>query len=69
MADKMQELKQIIKTQTDKLICETHPEVCRMRDASYPRLESLILDFVFQEEEPVSVQTAIAEIEQELSHI
>ena len=68
MSAELNELRQIIKDETNKLICETHPEVCRLRDSSYPRLETLILDFVFKEEEPVSVQTAIAELEQELSH-
>ncbi|MEO0338517.1 MAG: hypothetical protein AAF242_04815 [Bacteroidota bacterium] len=67
--EELDELKTIIKEATDELICETHPEVCRLRDQSYPNLEKLILDFVFKEEEPVSVQTAIAEIEQELTHI
>lgn len=65
----LDQLKAIIKEATDELICETHPEVCRLREESYPNLERLILDFVFKEEEPVSVQTAIAEIEQELTHI
>ena len=68
MSAALNELKQIIKDQTSQLICETHPEVCRLRYSSYPRLEKLILDFVFKEEEPVSVQTAIAELEQELTH-
>ena len=70
MSDELfEQLLQLIREATQQLICETHPEVCRLRDSSYPRLESLILDFIFKEEEPVSVQTAIAEIEQELSHL
>lgn len=64
----LQQLKQEIKTEADNLICETHPEVCRLRDEAYPRLESLVLEKIFEEEEPVSAQTALAEIETELSH-
>jgi hypothetical protein len=61
-------LKQIIKEHASTLMCETHPEVCRLRDESYPRLEQLTLDVIFREETPVSVQTAFAELEMELAH-
>lgn len=63
------QLKSIIRQESDKLICDTHPESCRLRDMNYPHYESLVLDFVFKDEEPVSVQTAIAQVEQELSDI
>jgi hypothetical protein len=62
------ELKEQIKQEADNLICETHPEVCRLRDEAYTRLEHLVLEKIFEEEEPVSAQTALAEIEIELSH-
>lgn len=62
------QLKQFIEQETKELICETHPEVCALRDRNYSKLEGLILDQVFKGEEPVSVQTAIAEIETELAH-
>lgn len=68
MSKELEQLKAIIKREADKLICESHPEVCRLRDNSYPRLEKLILNQIFKDEEPVSVQTAIAELEMELGH-
>ena len=66
--DSLTELKGLIKKTADELICETHPEVCRLRDESYSKLELIVLDKMFEEEEPVSAQTALAEIEMELSH-
>lgn len=63
-----EELKEMIREEADKLMCETHPEVCRLRDEAYSRLQSLVLDKIFEEQEPVSAQTAFAEIEQELTH-
>lgn len=63
----IQELKQIIRREADQLMCETHPEACRLRDINYPHFEGLVLDFIFKETEPVSVQTALAQLEQELS--
>lgn len=65
----MEELKVIIKEITGELICETHPEVCELRDNNYPRLESLLLERLLNEESTVSVQTAIAELETELGHL
>ena len=61
------QLKQIIREEAEQLLCETHPESCRLRDRNYPHFEGLVMDFVFREAEPVSVQTAIAQLEQELS--
>ena len=66
MEKEMNRLKSLIKREADQLRCETHPEACRMRDENYPQFEQLVLDFVFQEAEPVSVQTAMAQLEQEL---
>ena len=68
MNQELEALKQLIKEEADKLICETHPECCRLRDESYPKLEVMVLNKIFEEEEPVSAQTALAEIELELSH-
>lgn len=65
--NKQDELKALIKDESGKLICQTHPQACFMRDQNYPQLESLVLGLIFQEEEPVSVQTALAQLEQELS--
>ena len=65
----MEELKIIIKEITTELICETHPEVCELRDLNYPQLESLLLERLLNDEQAVSVQTAIAELETELGHL
>ena len=66
----MEELKALIKTETDCLICETHPEVCALRDQNYARLESIVLDrLLLSAEAEISVQTALAELETELGHI
>ena len=64
----LETLKGYIKEEAEKLICETHPECCSLRDQNYEHFQSLVLDFIFEEEEPVSVQTAIAQLEQELQH-
>lgn len=68
MSKELEELKTLVKQESDKLICETHPECCRLRDENYEHFQRLVMDFIFREEEPVSVQTAIAELEQELEH-
>lgn len=65
----MEELKDLIKQEADDLICETHPEVCALRDQNYPHLENLLLDRLLSDEESVSVQTALAELEVELGHL
>lgn len=61
------QLKELIKEESDKLVCETHPEVCSMRDSSYDKLERLVLEIIFADTTPVSVQTALAFLEQELT--
>lgn len=64
------DLKALIREESDELICETHPEVCALRDANYDRLEELVMDRLLNsEEETVSVQTALAELEMELGHV
>jgi hypothetical protein len=65
----LQELKSLIESECNELMCEIHPEVCSLRDHNYPKLEGLLIDQIFKGDEPVSVQTAIAELEQELSHV
>lgn len=69
MSKVLEELKQLILKESKELICETHPEVCALRDHNYPKLETMLMDRIFREDEPVSVQTAIAELEQELTHV
>ena len=65
--NEMDQLKKLIKEEVDKLVCDTHEHVCYLRDTSYPKLEESIIKIIFAEEEPVSVQTAIAELETELA--
>lgn len=60
-------LKDLIKTEAEQLICDTHPNVCGLRDQNFPRLEELVLVQINKGKEAVSVQTALAELEQELS--
>ncbi|WP_367390173.1 hypothetical protein [Lewinella sp. LCG006] len=63
-------LQAIIREESEQLICQTHPEVCALRDANYARLEELVIDRLLgNEEEEISVQTALAELEQELGHV
>jgi hypothetical protein len=70
MGDYLNELKlkNLIKGVCDELICETHENVCRLRDENYPNLESMIINRMFKDGQTVSAQTAIAELEMELSH-
>lgn len=58
-----------IKKEADELICETHPEVCSLRDSNFSRLQDLVIDRLSEPGETISIQTALAEIEQELSHL
>jgi hypothetical protein len=61
-------LKKHIKMEVQKLICEAHPLVCELRDQNYERLEGLILNELLSDKhtEPISIQTAIANLEMEL---
>lgn len=64
----LKDLKRAIKRETDKLICESHPNVCALRDKNYARLERLIIDEVVSDRyaDGVSLQTVIAGLEGEL---
>ncbi|MEN0047860.1 MAG: hypothetical protein AAF806_12435 [Bacteroidota bacterium] len=66
MENNMQELKELIKEEAGKLICESHPNVCELRDQNYDQMQEQALRFIFQDEEAVSVQTALARMEQEM---
>lgn len=65
----MQVLKDEIKQEVEKLHCETHPEVCAMRTDNYAELERMIMNGLMARVETISIQTAIAEVEMELSHL
>ena len=49
----MEELKELISQETAKLICETHPQVCALRDYNYPKLEQLTLQLIFADKENI----------------
>ena len=59
-------LRSEIKSEVDKLICESHPQVCSLRDENYDSLEVRVLQYLTQDEEPISIQTAIARLESDL---
>ena len=59
-------LKELIRREADRLLCETHPLVCALRDDSYPSLEGQILNIIQHSGKAISVQTALAQLEQEL---
>lgn len=59
-------LKGLIEEEANKLICETHPNVCELRDQNYDQMEEQVMVFIFQDDEAVSVQTAFARMEQEM---
>ena len=60
-------LKAAIKRETDKLICESHPNLCALRDTNYARLETMVIAEILSEKypEPPSVQTVLAGLEGE----
>lgn len=61
-------LKAAIKRETDKLICESHPGVCALRDGNYGRLEELVIQQILadRDSELVSIQTILAGLEREI---
>ena len=60
------QLRSLVKSELQKLLCETHPEVCKLRDENYNALEAKVLQYVTQDKEPISIQTAIARLESDL---
>ena len=65
MTKDLKQLKAAIKRETAKLICETHPEVCALRDSNYSRLEELVIAEVLSDKylDGVSLQTVLAGLE------
>ena len=65
MTKDLKQLKAAIKRETDKLICETHLEVCALRDSNYSRLEELVIAEVLSDKylDGVSLQTVLAGLE------
>ena len=61
------ELSALIRACADRLLCETHPNVCAIRDGNYPELETKVIQTLNASEDPMSVQTALALLEEELA--
>lgn len=66
MSNIINTLEALIRQEADALLCETHPRVCALRDDNYPALEGQILHILRSAAEAISVQTALAQLEQEL---
>lgn len=66
----LQQLRVAIKAEINALECATHPEICNLRGGNYPELERMVLNELLSGdiEAAVSVQTALANLEVELSH-
>lgn len=65
----LKELENLIKEEADKLLCETHPHVCKLRDTAYGTFEQMAKDFIVSgsTQEPMSVQAALASMESDLA--
>lgn len=61
------EITGLIRFCADQLLCETHPLVCALRDSDYQALESKTIQILNASDNPMSVQTALALLEDELS--
>lgn len=58
------QLKSHIRTEADKLACETHPHVCNLRDSAFAQLEEKVIAAITAEtDDPPSVQTVLADLE------
>ena len=56
----MTKLIALIQKEADKLLCETHPEVCKLRDENFLLLQEKITAKLMASKEVISVQTALA---------
>ena len=63
----LDKVKSAIREHANALLCETHPNVCNLRDEDYPLLEAQILSIIQASDELISIQTALAELEETLS--
>ncbi len=61
------ELSALIRACADQLLCETHPLTCALRDGDYDALQGKIIQILNASEDPMSVQTALARLEEELT--
>lgn len=60
-------VKSAIREQAFALLSETHPNVCELRNDDYSLLESQVLATIQASDELISVQTALAQLEEVLS--
>lgn len=58
-------LEAIVKELAAKLICETHPNVCALRDSDPEALVSKVTAIITSSPTSISIQTAFAVIETE----
>jgi len=63
----LEQLKTTIAAEAGKLFCEGHPHVCALRDTNPQQLEKLVLQTLEKNEVPISVETALAQVESALS--
>ena len=63
----MTNLTALIQEEAHNLLCETHPEVCKLRDENFLLLQEKVTAKLMASKEVISVQTALAELEQELT--
>lgn len=58
-----QQLLELAKKQSFDLLCETHPNVCSIRDEDVDQLMVKVEQVIISHNEPISIQTAFAELE------
>jgi hypothetical protein len=60
-------LEQEITKQLQRLLCETHKEVCAMRDENIESVTKRVLRIIESSTEEISIQTAIAQLEEQIA--
>lgn len=63
----MNELNKKIKQLSQSLLCETHPNVCALRDENLDQLVAKVKNMIISNTETMSIQTAFAELETALA--
>lgn len=65
--NKGNELYQSILAHANDLLPETHPQVCALRDENPSQLQEQVVQIIQDSPQPISVQTALAQLEAELA--
>lgn len=65
--EKLNAVKDKIRTHAGFLSYETHPKMCELRDENYPELEKIVLDQCLKVNQGSSVQSALTELECQLA--